>query len=47
MQTRAPSLEGDDKDAASEEDKGPLSESQTRVPSPTQEIEEERKGELE
>lgn len=45
-QTRAPSLDGDRKDVASEEDKGPLSESQTRAPTPTQEIlEEEKKSE--
>ena len=45
-QTRAPSLDGRDKekDAEFEDDKGPLSESQTRVPSPTQEIDEEKKS---
>ncbi|KZV61521.1 MFS general substrate transporter [Peniophora sp. CONT] len=46
-QTRAPSLDGDDKDVVFEEDKGPLSESQTRAPSPsTQAMIEERKSEL-
>ncbi|VDB92119.1 unnamed protein product [Peniophora sp. CBMAI 1063] len=37
--TRAASVEGDVEDGAAEQDKGPLSESQTRVPSPVQEIE--------
>ncbi|KZV62441.1 MFS general substrate transporter [Peniophora sp. CONT] len=41
--TCAPSLNGDEKVEAEEEDKGPLSESQTRVPSPTQNIGDENK----